>query len=39
MTTKKWTTYLLQAIKYKSMMAPNHPLQIMAAYEGLEIEL
>jgi phosphoribosyl 1,2-cyclic phosphodiesterase len=35
----KMDNVLLQAIKYKSMMAPDHPLQIVAAYEGLEIEL
>ena len=35
----KMDSLTLQAIKYKSMMAPNHPLQIAAAYEGLEIEL
>ncbi|MBV6492322.1 MAG: Ribonuclease BN [Turneriella sp.] len=35
----KMDSVLLQAIKYKSMMAPNHPLEIVAAYEGLEIEL
>lgn len=27
------------ALKYKDMMAPNHPLEIVAAYEGLEIIL
>ncbi|MCS6972764.1 MAG: MBL fold metallo-hydrolase [Turneriella sp.] len=35
----KMDNVLLQAIKYKSMMAPRHPLQIVAAYEGLELEL
>ena len=35
----KMDNVTLQAIKYKSMMAPNHPLQIVSAYEGLEIEL
>jgi len=35
----KMDSVTLQAIKYKSMMAPNHPLQIVSAYEGLEIEV
>lgn len=35
----KMDKVLMQAIKYKSMMEPDHPLQIVAAYEGLEIEL
>ena len=35
----KMDNVALQAIKYKSMTAPNSPLQILAAYEGLEIQL
>lgn len=29
----------LQALKYKEVLAPNSPLQVTTAYEGMEIEL
>lgn len=35
----KMDAVTLQALKYKDMMAPDHPLEIQTAYEGLEFEL
>jgi len=35
----KMDAVTLQALKYKEMMAPQHPLEIMTAYEGLELEI
>ena len=35
----KMDAVTIQALKYKDMMAPNHPLTIQTAYEGLELEI
>ncbi len=35
----KMDAVTLQALKYKDMMAPRHPLEIQTAYEGLELEI
>jgi len=36
---EKMDALTMQAIKYKDMMAPNHPVQILTAYEGMELTL
>ncbi|MES0488653.1 MAG: MBL fold metallo-hydrolase [Leptospirales bacterium] len=36
---EKMDAMTMQAIKYKDLMAPNHHVHVVTAYEGLEIEL